>query len=147
MKSKILILEDSNTRIKDIEPYFQSEQCEIVWKTSVKLFITALEESIQEGSCKLVIFDHDLGLADPNMEPCGLIAFDPDGLTGADAADMSPFLPCPAIIWSWNDSGALNIRTKLKNKCKDVHIVPFNKMNIVWKMRELLTKDNQNGKI
>lgn len=131
LKKKIVVLEDSPERIDQLKKWFPNE--EIAWYTNVKSF---LEETwpIQADLVKLIIFDHDLGsfkYEQGEIQEDGLLAYDPDGKSGHDAArELEASIYCPVLVWSYNTQGAKNIaQALLKNLAgaSKIYVAPFSK--------------------
>lgn len=125
---KIVVLEDQEVRIQWLRAVVPFDDIEIVWCTSVGKFL----KEVREPNVKLVIFDHDLDLFFDGP--------DKDGLTGTHAArGYRGLTDTPVLIWSFNKSGALNIKSILASKGIRALWVPFMDDNKIKLARTVLT--------
>lgn len=127
MSGTIILLEDTDKRtdwLRDVLVGYNVVGCK-----TVATFLEAVKNRPED--LKLVIFDHDLGRtrSPQGMYDLGSSApnYDPDGKSGHDAAHEVEAFGVPALVWSWNASGARAIATVLSRERKAtlIQIAPF----------------------
>lgn len=116
----ILVLEDMEPRVTWLKSTFPD--VEIIWEATVDGFISKLK-LIDVSRLALFLLDHDLGGPFEGSS-------DQTGKSGLDAVnELGPWSNVPAIVWSINYTGAMNMVKTLNDHGFIVTHIPFHHLN------------------
>jgi len=106
----ILLLEDTEDRVKWLRPICEARGAELVVAARVNEFIRTCREHML-SDVRALVLDHDLGgYAVPTTLQ------DADGLDGLDAVEQMPILQAPVIVWSSNDQESPKMVSRLRER-------------------------------